>query len=74
MADADDEEEIYEEEGREASVEDDKISPEEEGFMQGYEESGEEEEEKEKEGEREEGEKRKIKKTKFALLLLYLGP
>ncbi len=53
MVDADDEE-IYDEEGREASVEDDKISPEEDGFMQGYEEALEEKRKKKEKKEEEE--------------------
>ena len=55
MPDADDEE-IYDEEGREASVEDDEISPEEDGFMQGYDEALEEKGKKKKEKEKEEEE------------------
>jgi hypothetical protein len=39
------EESIYDEEGREEQVEDDEISPEEEGFMQGYDSADEEEKE-----------------------------
>lgn len=55
MPDADDEE-IYNEEGREASVEDDEISPEEDGFMQGYEEALEEKKKKKEKEEKKEEE------------------
>jgi len=36
---------IYDEEGREEMMDDDELSPEEEGFMKGYEEADEEKEE-----------------------------
>ncbi len=53
-----DKETIYDEEGREELVDDGEISPEEAGFMKGYEEADEEEkeegEEEGKEGEEEE--------------------
>ena len=39
------EETVYDEEGRADLVDDDKISPEEEGFMRGYEESDDKEDE-----------------------------
>ena len=52
--DEDSEENIYDEEGREDQVDDDTITPEEEGFMQGYEKASEEKkEEKEVEEETE---------------------
>lgn len=42
-----DEKNVYADEAREDLVEDDEISPEEEGFMKGYEEASEEEKEPE---------------------------
>lgn len=54
MPDADD---VYDEEKREASVEDDEMTPEEAGFMQGYENSQEEQEKKKEEEEEEKEEK-----------------
>ena len=45
------EETVYDEEGREELVDSGEMSPEEAGFMQGYEEADEEKEEKEKEEE-----------------------
>ena len=43
------EEEIYDEEGREEMVDDDEVSPEEDGFMQGYDDASEEKESEDKE-------------------------
>jgi hypothetical protein len=43
------EEEIYDKENREEMVDDDEVSPEEEGFMKGYDEASEESEDKEEE-------------------------
>ncbi len=54
MPDADD---VYDEEKREEAVEDGEMSPEEAGFMQGYEDS-QEEQEKKKEKEEEEKEEK----------------
>ena len=55
MPDTDD---VYDEEEREASVEDDEMTAGEEGFMQGYEQASEEKEkEEEKKKEKEEEEK-----------------
>jgi len=51
------EETIYDEEGREELVEDGEISPEEAGFMQGY-DSADEEEKKEEEKDEEEKEEK----------------
>ena len=51
------EETIYDEEGREELVEDGAISPEEAGFMEGYDKADESEEEKEKEESEEEEKK-----------------
>ena len=48
-----DEETVYDKEGREELVSDDELSPEEEGFMRGYEESDESEKKKEDEEEEE---------------------
>lgn len=48
------EETVYDEEGREELVEGDGVSPEEAGFMKGYEDADEEKEKKEKEKEEEE--------------------
>ena len=49
---------IYDDEGREEMIDDDELSPEEEGFMRGYEEADEEaKEESKEEDEGEEGEK-----------------
>ncbi len=45
------EETIYDEEGREEMVDDSEISPEEEGFMNGYDSADEEEEKKEESNE-----------------------
>jgi len=42
-------ESIYDEEGREEQIEDDEISPEEEGFMRGYDDAEEESKEEDKE-------------------------
>ena len=53
------EETVYDEEGREGLVEDGGISPEEAGFMKGYEEADESEEEKEEEKEEGEDEEKK---------------
>jgi|TARA_B100001971_G_C18109956_1_gene493618 hypothetical protein len=47
---------VYDEEGREDLVDDDELSPEEEGFMKGYEEADETDKKKEKEEEEEEKE------------------
>lgn len=44
---------VYDEKGREELVEDGEISPEEAGFMQGYDEADESEEEEKEEGEEE---------------------
>ncbi|MAE42821.1 hypothetical protein CMO93_03545 [Candidatus Woesearchaeota archaeon] len=46
-----DKESVYDEEGREKLVEDGEMSPEEAGFMKGYDEADEEKEEKEKDEE-----------------------
>jgi hypothetical protein len=43
------EENVYDEEGREELVDSDEIDPEEEGFMKGYEDADEEKEKKEEE-------------------------
>jgi hypothetical protein len=48
------EEEIYDEEGREGMVDDDEVSPEEEGFMQGYEDASEDKEDDEDKDQEEE--------------------
>ncbi len=50
---------IYDEEGREEMMDDDELSPEEEGFMKGYEEADEEKEEKEEKEGKEEPEEEK---------------
>lgn len=47
-------ESVYDEEGREELVEDGEISPEEAGFMKGYDEADEEKKEEEEEEEKEE--------------------
>ena len=49
-----DEDSVYDEEGREELVESDEVSPEEQAFMQGYEDADEEKEEKEEKKEEEE--------------------
>ena len=46
-SDSNDEESIYDEEGREDLIEDGEISPEEEAFMRGYEDADEQEKEEE---------------------------
>lgn len=52
---AEDDETIYDEEGREEMVDSDEVSPEEEGFMKGYDDASEDkEEEPEEEKEKEE--------------------
>jgi hypothetical protein len=53
---SEDDETIYDEEGREDSVDNAEISPEEEGFMKGYEDASEEEDEPEKDPDDEEDE------------------
>ena len=53
------EETVYDEEGREELVEGDGVSPEEAGFMKGYEDADEEKEEKKKEEDEEEEDKEK---------------
>lgn len=52
-------ESVYDEEGREELVEDGEMSPEEAGFMKGYEDADEEKEEKKEEDEEEEEKKEK---------------
>ena len=52
----DEEETVYDEEGREELVDDEEISPEEAGFMQGYDSADESEEEESEEKESEEKE------------------
>ncbi len=52
------EETVYDEEGREELVEGDEVSPEEAGFMKGYEDADQEKEKKEKKEEGEEEEEK----------------
>ena len=47
------EEEIYDEKSREEMVDDDEVSPEEEGFMKGYDEASEDKESEDKEDDEE---------------------
>jgi hypothetical protein len=53
----DGEENVYSENTREGLLDDSQISPEEEGFMAGYDEAGEEEQEEDEEDEKKEKEK-----------------
>ena len=58
---AEEDETIYDEEGREEMVEDSEISPEEEGFMQGYDKASEEEPEEEDSEEKKDSKEKKKK-------------